>query len=367
MKNRNFLFIAVFGVLTFTNTKAASGRDSAENRLDTVFSSGLFINGVTVSTDGRLFLPVQPLAPGQAPEVVEIKDNKPVPYPDSRWNNWRPGMDGAERFVGVNAIRIGPDGALWVVDRGGPGIGKPLAPHGVKLVRIDIVTDKVTRVYDLGAATEPWSFVDDVRFNDKLAYLTDAGKPGLIVLDLDSGHTRRVLEGHPSMIAQTPLVAEGKPLRDSNGDPVNIHADQLEVSPDGRWLYYQPSNGRLSRIETRYLDDTNMSDAELARHVERFADTPSTGGTAIDANGTIYLSDTDKSRILKISPNGKVSTLIADQRLIWPDAMWIDNKGNLLIPASQINRTPGLNGGVDASQPPVFLYKLAIGVNGIRR
>ena len=182
----------------------------------------------------------------------------------------KPGEDGGRRLVGVNAIRIGPDGALWVADRGGPGIGKPLAPHGPKLVRIDVSTARVTRAYDLGAVTQPWSFVDDVRFNGPRAYLTDAGNPGLIVLDLASGHARRVLEGHPSTVAQDPLMAEGKVVRDGKGDPVNVHADQLEVSPDGR---------------TR-----------------------------------VFLSD---------------------PRLIWVDAMWIDDEGNLLMPASQLNRTPG--------------------------
>ncbi len=270
-------------------------------------------------------------------------------------------MDGADRFVGVNAVRTGPDGALWIVDRGGPGIGKPLASHGPKLVRIDLATNRVSRVYDLGAVTEPWSFVDDVRFNGRRAYLTDAGDPGLIVLDLDSGVGRRVLDGHPSTIAQSPLVAEGKPLRDPHGDPVVIHADQLEVSPDGRWLYYQPCSGGLSRIETRFLDDASLGDAALAKRVERFADTPSTGGTAIDAAGTIYLSDTDRSRILTISPEGRIATLIADPRLAWVDAMWIDDAGNLLMPAAQLDRTPGLNDGTNAVKPPIVLYSLAIG------
>ena len=71
----------------------------------------------------------------------------------------------------------------------------------------------------------------------------------------------------------------------------------------------------MSRIETRYLDDPSLPDAMLASHVEYFADTPSTGGTAIDADGAIYVSDTDKSRILKVSPNGEISILIDEPLL----------------------------------------------------
>ena len=353
------------GVITIAAAFACVPSALAQSRLETVFSSGLVINGPTVSPDGRLFTVAQPAIPGTTPQVVEIRDGKPAPYPDERMNSWKPGMDGHELFVGINSIRIGPDDALWVVDRGGPGIGKPLAPGGPKLMKIDIATNKVSRIYDLAAVTRPWSFVDDVRFHGTQAYLTDAGSQGLIVLDLNSGEGRRILDGHPSTVAQTPLVAEGKILRDPKGDPVVVHADQLEVSPDGKWFYYQPCSGGMSRIETRYLDDASLSNAQLASHIERFADTPSTGGTAMGADGTIYLSDTDQKRILTISPEGKIATLIADPRLVWVDAMWIDDSGHLLMPASQLNRMAGVNGGTDAIQQPITLYRLKIGQKGV--
>ena len=111
------------------------------------------------------------------PQVVEVRNGRTVPYPDASWNGWKQGSRGESRFVGVNALRIGPDGALWVVDRGSRGIGKPAVAGGVKLVRIDVATDTVTRVYDLAGVTTPISFVDDVRFHGPKAYLIDAGQP----------------------------------------------------------------------------------------------------------------------------------------------------------------------------------------------
>jgi sugar lactone lactonase YvrE len=258
------------------------------------------MNGVTTTPEGRRFVVVQPQKPDQ-PEVAEITTGSARPYPDAEWNSWRAGQDGRTAFVGANSLRIGPDGAVWVVDRGAPGIGAPLATGGPKLVRIDLTANRVTRVYNLGSVAQGASFVDDVRFNGGLAYLTDAGRPALIVLDLTTGNARRVLENHRSTVAARPLMAEGRQLLDPEGRPVVVHADQLEVSGDGRWLYYQPCSGPMSRIRTSFLDDPNLDEAALAAHVEQFADTPSTGGTAIDAAGTIYLSDTDRSRILKVS------------------------------------------------------------------
>ncbi|MEH1017333.1 hypothetical protein V6U90_30110 [Micromonospora sp. CPCC 206060] len=82
-----------------------------------------------------------------------------------------------------------------------------------------------------------------------------------------------------------------------------------------------------------------MPDDTLAEQVETWLDTPTTGGTAIDAAGTIYLGDVGQRRILTITPDGQVDTLLTDPRLIWADARWIDRSGHLWIPAAQLNRT----------------------------
>lgn len=335
--------------------------------LKTIFSSNLAANGVATTPGGRMFLPIQPEKPGEGPEVVEVRDGRATPYPDAAWNNWKPNNDGHGVFVGVNALRVGPDGNLWIVDKGSTGVDEPHVPGGQKVVRIDLKTDKVVRTYELADATTPTTFIDDIRFNGRYAYLTDAGKPGLIVLDLESGKERRVLDGHSSTVAHSKLMAEGRELRDPKNRPTVINADQLEVSPDGRWFYYQPCSGGMSRIETRYLDDPSLSDAKIAKHIEHFADTPSTGGTAIAADGTIYLSDIDHLKILKISPSGDISTLVSDERLTWVDAMWIDDNGNLLMPAAQLNRRAAFNGGVDKVVKPLNIYSMAIRAKPVRR
>jgi sugar lactone lactonase YvrE len=354
----------LFAVLVLAGSSAVA---TPMDRLVPEFASDtLIINGVTTTPGGRRFVVVQPQKPDQ-PQIAEITKGNAKPYPDAEWNSWRPGQDGYTSFVGANSLRVGPDGALWVVDRGAPGIGAPLAEGGPKLVRVDLASNRVTRVYDLASVAQGASFVDDVRFNGGLAYLTDAGRPALIILDLATGSARRVLENHPSTVAARPLMAEGRPLKDPKGRPIVVHADQLEVSGDGRWLYYQPCSGPMFRIETRFFDDASLDATALSAHVEQVANTPSTGGTAIDAAGTIYVSDTDHSRILKVSAAGEVSTLIADPRLAWVDAMWIDDDGKLWMPAAQLNRTSGLNHGKDAVHWPVRLYSIAIGAKPVRR
>lgn len=328
-------------------------------------SPDLVFNGITRSQDGRLFSPFQRQTKGEGIELGEWVDGKPVPYPNAAWNAWKPGDDPASAFVGLNAIRIGPDGDLWAVDKGSDSFGGAPLPGGPKLVRIDLATNSVRRVYPLGSGTGPKSFVDDFRFNGHRVYLTDAGAPAILVLDLDSGRVRRVLDGHPSTVAQRPLTGEGRPLVGEDGGPVQVHADQLEVSPDGQTFYYQPCTGPLYKIPTRWLDDEEASDAERAKHVSVHAEIGSTGGTAIDAAGTIYASDTDGLRILAIAPDGAVSTLVRDPRLVWGDAMWIDAAGGLWIPAAQMNRAPIMNGGRSAIRFPTTIYRLEIGAKPV--
>jgi sugar lactone lactonase YvrE len=316
-------------------------------------------NGVTSTTTGRLFMVISHIDGSAGPRVVEWHDGKAVPYPNEQWNSKASSSNAASRLVLVNSLRIGPDGDLWLVDVGSPAMGKPKLPHGPKLVHVDIGKNTVRHVYDLDGLTGAKSFVDDVRFHGRTAYLTDAGIPGIIVLDLDTGTGHRVLEGTPAVTATKPISAEGHVLHDMDDKPVYVHADQLEVSPDGRWLYYQPASGPLFRIETRWLAP-QVQESDRVKHVERVAATPSTGGTAIDSDGNIYLSDTDEQRILKISPTGTITILFHDARLTWVDAMWIDSQGFLWMPAAQLNRMSIFHQGESKVMFPVHVFKLQI-------
>ena len=353
---------SVLGLATLGPARAETPQGDTPEPLITVLQSPTVANGIATTPAGRMFLPFSRIDGSVGPQVVEWKDGKPVPFPDAAWNGWKTGDDPAKAFVRVNALRIGPRGALWIVDVGAPGLGNPKLPHGPKIVKVDLETNTIARIYDLDAATNDKSFIDDIRFHGRNAYITDAGSPGVIVLDTATGETRRVLDGDPSMTAQRPLTAEDHVLRGPNGKPVRIHADQLEVSPDGKFFYYQPASGPMSRIATRYLDDPKLTSPQLAKHVTTFAKTPSTGGTAIDADGNIYVSDTDKQRVLKLHPDGTDEVFVQDPRLVWVDAMWIDGAGYLYMPAAQLDRMAPFNDGVDKVHYPISVFKTKIGV-----
>lgn len=369
---RSHLSLATAATLTLTSGCLAA----SDPRIQTALTLDTPCNGVSTTPDGRLFVLYARVDGTQAqglPEVVEWVNGTGVPYPDAQWNSYAAGggSDPAATLVRINAQRVGPDGSLWLVDTGSPGFGKPvILPEGPKLVVVDTDTDTVSRVYGMGNVTKADSLLDDIRFDGARgrAYLTDAGVGALIVLDLESGRAVRLLEGDPSVQAFTPLSGEGRLLPSSSGGFSYIRADQLEVSPDGAYLYYQPASGGMSRIATARLDEAfyNSSAASLdvlSRHVEPFALTPGTGGTAIDAEGNLYVSDTDRQAVEKVYANGTRTTLVQDDRLLWIDAMWIDNTNRLWMPAAQLHRgVPFSATGENTIVKPLYVFTLDIGV-----
>lgn len=252
-------------------------------RVETAIVTETPINAVSTTPDGRTFLLYARIDGSTGPTIVEQIGNTTVAYPDSEWNSYNSTKDPATHFVRINSQRIGPDGHLWAVDVGSPAFGEPvILPEGPKLVVIDLDTNQVSRVYPMGNVTLANSLLDDIRFNPASgkAYLTDAGVPALIVLDLASGEARRFLEDDNSTRGSMPISAEGHLLHSPDGSFQYIHADQLEVSPDAEWFYYQPASGNMYRIPTKALDQAfyNSSMASvLGEYTEPYALTPSTG------------------------------------------------------------------------------------------
>ncbi|NHO33113.1 hypothetical protein GOB85_11550 [Acetobacter sp. LMG 1636] len=314
-------------------------------------------NCVTTTPDGQVFVSF-PSCDRPGLQVARLlPGNVLQPFPDTRWNALRgPSWTPADGFFLVNAIRIGPDGNLWVIDAGAPGIGLPAVSGAARLFVFDPKSGALIRTFDLAAGLRPDSYIDDIRFNGPILYATDAGAPGLLVVNIVSGLVRRVLDGHRLLTDHKPMLADGRLLRNDAGKPLRVHADQLEVTPDGRYLYVQPCSGSLARIETALLDNEATSAITLSLGLIPWLDTGTTGGTAIDANGVLYMSDVNHRRILRITPDRHVSVFIADPRLIWSDAMWIDHDHRLWIPATQQNRTHGFQGGTQSVIYPVWLY-----------
>src|SRR6478672_1147538 len=97
--------------------------------------------GVTVSKAGRIFLTFPRWGDPVETNVAELKDGKPVPYPDAAINKLNLDKP-AECLVTVQSAIVDPLDRLWLCDTGTVNMG-PVQPGGAKMICVDLATDKI--------------------------------------------------------------------------------------------------------------------------------------------------------------------------------------------------------------------------------
>lgn len=172
----------------------------------------------------------------------------------------------------------------------------------------------------------------------------------------------------PTAFVTLPSSATGAPIRWING---------LAAGADGS-LYYTENNA-VRRITARGEVSTVATVAALANgpNIPGSESRPYLRGLKVDAKGTVYVADAGDARLLKITPDGKLSTILqlespwaptdvavfgdilyvleflhtaSDDRTEWmPRIRKItpDGKSTIIITADQL-RSPPARGGVDS-------------------
>ena len=114
---------------------------------------------------------------------------------------------------------------------------------------------------------------------------------------------RSMPSGATSVSAVLPAMISGQPLADVNG---------LAVGPDGS-LYYAESSA-IRRITSRGVRTVVRVPAPAgAPSIPGTAQHPYLREFAVDARGNLYVADNGDARVLKITPNGKIITLVQTQ------------------------------------------------------
>jgi sugar lactone lactonase YvrE len=335
------------GVLLATTCLAQqSGAPLRDGQLQQVASFEHQVTGVTVAPDGRIFVNFPRWTEDAPISVAEVtQDGKIKPYPDDQWNSWRNArknqMSARDHFVCVQSVVADAHGNLWVVDPAAPATAT-VVQGGPKLVRIDLKTNKVAQVIPFDEKVAPQgSYLNDVRFSPdgRHAYLTDAGAKGaLVVVDLQNSKARRVLDGHPSTQAEKNVMVkiDGQELRRPDGRGVEFAADSIALSPDGRALYWKALTGRtLYRITTDVLDNARLSEKDIEARVERVTEAEPTDGLWMDRQGRLYLSAIEQDAV-KVRDGDRITTLVQDKRLRWPDTFSEGPDGTIYVTSSRI-------------------------------
>jgi sugar lactone lactonase YvrE len=348
------------GALVIARARSHKGVSLTEVFRDDTFQ----LTGVTVSKRGRLFVNYPRWSDVYLNAVVEVMpDGSAKPFPDERWNGWdrKPGT-AHDHFVCVQSVVVDESDALWALDPAAPLLTSPV-PGGAKLVKIDLTSNRVTRVIPFGAdVVRPDSYLNDVRFDlrHNVAYITDSGAGGIVVVDLAAGTARRLLDGHPSVKAEpgVQIAINGKPVVDAQGNPPTFNSDGIALSWDGSYLYFQPITARsLYRIRTDVLRDPNIDSATVGAAVERYASTFPVDGLWMDARDRIYLTDITHTAVSRLLPDRTIETLVIDQRLQWPDTFTGAPDGTIYVTASHINESATFNHGRSVRKRPYSVFK----------
>ena len=307
------------------------------------------VTGVTVSADGRIFVNFPRWTEDVDISVAELVDGERQPYPNAEWNGWsnlESGKVSAEdHFVNVQSVVADGDGSLWVLDPAAPATGF-IVENGPKLVQIDLSQDAVARVIAFGPDVAPQgSYLNDVRFSPDgaHAYITDSGPAdALIVVDLETGTGRRVLEDHVSVAVDPDVTVThaGEPVRRPDNRGAAFAADSIALSPDGSTLFWKPLTGTtLYSIPTDVLDDPDRSADEVAAAVLDRGEVGVTDGLWMDDAGRIYLSNVEDDAIRRWE-DGEVSLVLQDERLRWPDTFSEGPGGTIYVTTSRIMDMP---------------------------
>jgi len=321
------------------------------------------ITGVAVSHGGRIFVSLPRLTVDVPVTMGEVVDGKIVGYPDAAWNGYR--NDGGARndvksqFVSAQAVVMDHRDNLWVVDAAAPNRTGPVQ-GGVKLVRVDLKTNRVAQVVHLdGATTPPLSSINDVVFSpdDRFAYLSDVGERGgaIVVVNLETGKSWRVLDGHPSTQydPSVDLTMDGKPLRGRDGKSLKLNIDGIAISADGATFYWQALTGKtVYSLPTAVLQDP--AQAAKAQPVA-VATTHAADGLWIDAAGRFFVTNPGENTIEVADHVGApLRVLVKNDQMRWPDSLAQDASGALYVSASFIGDSPWFKPGVKTTPSAIF-------------
>lgn len=251
------------------------------------------------------------------------------------------GSDKQNHFLCVQAVVIDEKDYMWVVDAGyaknADGNNK-----GQKLVKINLRKDEVEKVYSLYPELSLKSYANDIRIDTKkqIAYLTNSGEGGIIIVNLRTGYVRQVLLGTNVTKADTTYTIQrnGRDLL-SNRKPFIVHSDGIALSPDGSLLYFKSlTDNQLFRVATKALNDTGLSDIQLLARVEFLGNFTTSDGMAFDKKGNLYLGDLEQRKIIRLTPDLKTEIVLPiNEELAWPDSYHITKDGWLYISLSRID------------------------------
>lgn len=328
--------------------------------LEVVVTSPEPIGNLAVSADGRVFYTIHPESRPEGAKLLEWIDGEPKAFP----------TEAAQALLETPlGIAIDSQDRLWVIDHGNHATGQ------AKLLAFDLGSGEVVHehAFDSNVA-ELGSFLQDLQVDStgEHVYIADVSfwrqNPGLVVYDVASGQARRVLESDPSVSPQDWLIRN--PTKDMTffGGLVVLKpgVDGIAIDREDEWVYFGAmTHDTMYRVKVEDLLDSSLSDGALSARVEAVGKKPLNDGLSVDNEGNVLITDVEHSAVIRMTPEGELTTLVKDGRIRWADALSYGPDGWLYVADSAIpDQMLQPKSHIEAAAP-YHIFRFKPGIDGV--
>lgn len=328
--------------------------------IEVVVTSPEPIGNLAVSPEGRVFYTIHPESRPAGAKLLEWVDGEPRAFPSK---------DAQTLLDTPLGVVVDQQNRLWVVDHGNHGTGQ------AKLIAFDLDSGAVVHehVFDSRVA-ELGSFLQDLQVDSTgtHVYIADVSfwrkNPALVVYDVASGEARRVLESDPSVTAQDWLIRN--PTKDMQffGGLVVLKpgVDGIAIDGNDEWIYFGAmTHDTMYRVEVADLLDASLSDGALSARVEAVGRKPLNDGLSVDNEGNLLITDVEHSAVLRMAPDGTLTTLVKDDRIRWADALSYGPDGWLYVADSAIPDQMLQPRSHIEAEAPYYIFRFRPGIEGV--
>lgn len=320
---------------------------------------------ITVTEQGRTFLSMQPLDAPKFRVVELMEDGSTKPFPTKDWADGpETGEVGLSSVIGIDSTE---DGVVWILDMGS-------ADAPAQIVAWDTVNNTLFKRIEISKdVTVGNSFLQDFALDTKrnqmyiadttLGNLFGEPAPAFVVVDLDTGKSRRVLESYKALLSpEHDVVIDsslmGAKREDGSSDALYLGLNPITIDSKNEWLYFGTVNGSsIYRLPAGALANDKLTDQELAQGIEFYSEKRPSDGMIIADNGDIYVGDVEKNAVSIVTKEGFKTFAHDDKLLSWADGFSIQDD-YLYVTQNSLHLNPALNEGEEGSSKPYHVLRI---------